>query len=165
MTPSVEDIPLAAILKTSRRSEVILTMQAFYADLDGRIAEQGSTCRMCGKCCNFGSFGHRLYVTTLETAYYLAGNGPPPPITGDVCPHLFDEKCHARHRRTLACRVFYCDPKYKDSQGPLIEEYHARLHALHAEFQVPYIYIDWITMLQVLNMRERKNTQVSNNSL
>ena len=106
---------------------------------------------MCGKCCHFGQFGHRLYVTTLEAAYFLTGGGPPQRIKSDVCPHLIDGKCLARDRRTLACRVFYCYPKAQEWQGPSTEEFHTRLRLLHNKFNVHYSYADWIIVLKALS--------------
>ena len=66
-------IPLTALVKASRRPEVVAAMRAFYAEVDRDIARQPGTCWNKGECCQFGRFGHRLYVTALEVCYYLAG--------------------------------------------------------------------------------------------
>lgn len=42
-----------------------------YAELDDAIAAKGPTCWSSGKCCKFDAFGHRLYVTGLEIAWFL----------------------------------------------------------------------------------------------
>ncbi|MEP0844685.1 MAG: hypothetical protein HRF43_18450, partial [Phycisphaerae bacterium] len=50
----------------------------------GRVNPRPARSPVCwnsGACCNFGAYGHRLYVTTLEVAYYLAG-GPAAGLLG-----------------------------------------------------------------------------------
>ncbi len=143
-----QDIPVAALVEASRRPEVTEAMRVFYAETDRRIAQQTATCWNKGNCCRFGEFHHRLYVTGLEVCYYLAIGDPPPPVTADVCPHAYAGQCHARDRRPLGCRVFYCDPLAQAWQGPLTEERLARLRALHDELDVPYVYADWLTVLR-----------------
>lgn len=130
-------------------------MAVFFAEADRAIAEQPATCWNRGECCRFGEFGHRLYVTTLEAAYYLARAGSPPPVDGDACPHAFEGKCHARDRRPLGCRIFYCDPAAQSWQGPMTERMLATLRELHGQLDVPYQYADWVTMLQALRPGEQ----------
>ncbi|UCD28662.1 MAG: hypothetical protein JSV03_16535 [Planctomycetota bacterium] len=153
---SAEDIPVKAIMKAARRSDLISVIQKLYAEIDSRIAEQKATCRACGKCCHFANFEHRLYVTALEAVYYLAQGNSPPSVAADTCPHLIDGKCDARVRRPFACRIFYCDPEHHDWQGPLSEEYNARLRTLHTEFNIPYIYTDWMILLRALSPNQQK---------
>lgn len=126
-------------------------MRVFYAEAERRIASQAATCWNRGLCCRFGQFGHRLYVTALEVCYYLATGDRPPPVLEDACPHAFAGKCHARDRRPLGCRVYYCDAKAQDWQGPLTEECLARLRDLHRELEVPYFYADWLDVLRALD--------------
>ena len=146
----IEDIPVELLTEAGRRPEVISAMELLYADADRQIAEQNATCLNRGQCCEFGTFGHRLYVTALEVVYYLAAGDPPPPITHNACPHAQPGKCTARDRRPLGCRIFYCDPNQQSWQGPLTEKYHARLRALHQELNVPYFYADWMTVLRAI---------------
>ena len=150
MTVPSNEISMPDLVDASRRPEVVSAMRGFYADADRRIAERGAECWNKGECCRFGAFGHRLYVATLEAAYYIATGDPPPPVTADVCPHAHDGKCHARNRRPLGCRVFYCDPRAQDWQGLLTEQFLARLRALHDELDVPYLYADWMTVMGAL---------------
>ena len=72
------DLPISDVLAASRRSEVIAAMEAFYAEADRLIAARGPTCWNRGLCCRFGEYGHRLYVTAMEVAYYVAR--PPRPV-------------------------------------------------------------------------------------
>ncbi len=146
------DIPVEMLRRAARRPEVVAAMQEFYAEADRQIAAHAPVCWNKGECCRFGEFGHRLYVTALEVVYYLAlaeGAGIPS-ITADACPHALGGKCHARPRRPLGCRVFYCDRGAQHWQGPLTEDCLAQLRRLHEQLDVPYFYADWITVLQAL---------------
>jgi len=161
------DLPLDDVIAAASRADVFEAMRELYAEADRTIAEKNATCWNKGECCRFGQYGHRLYVTALEVAYYLAmGDSPSPTVTVlpgrsslpvlndhsvDACPHAFEGKCHARERRPLGCRVFYCDPNAQHWQGPLTEEYLGRLRSLHERLSVPYFYADWMTILGALN--------------
>jgi len=147
----IDGIPVGSLFDAAGRTEVVAAMRSLYAEADGRIAAMGAKCWNKGACCRFGQFGHRLYVTALETAFYLAMGDPPGSVTDDACPHARDGKCHARDRRPLGCRVFYCDPDALHWQGPLTEECLARLRRMHEELDVPYFYADWMATLRAID--------------
>jgi len=46
-------------------------LRELYAELDAAVSAQSPTCWTSGKCCKFDDFGHRLYVTGLEIAWFL----------------------------------------------------------------------------------------------
>ena len=69
--PANLSIPVKAIRTAAGRRDVVEQMTAFYERADQLIAGQPATCWNKGECCRFGQFGHRLYVTSLEVAYYL----------------------------------------------------------------------------------------------
>lgn len=147
-----DNIPVHAIRHAARRADVLDAMRDFYTKLDHRIAAQPATCWNKGECCRFGEFGHRLYVTTLEAAYYIASSEP---LTAeqskeDRCPHAFAGKCHARQHRPMGCRIFFCDPAAQHWQAPLTEAALDELRKLHEEFDVPYVYADWMHVLEAL---------------
>ena len=141
---------IAAVIAASRRPEVVDAMRRFYEDADREIAARPATCWNRGECCRFGQFGHRLYVTSLEVCYYLATGDLPPAITDDTCPHAFEGKCHARDRRPLGCRIFYCDPNAQSWQGSFTEERLGALREMHEQLDVPYVYADWMAILRAL---------------
>lgn len=165
MWPS-EPIPVAELVACSRRPELIEAVRSLYRELDAEIAGYGPTCWNKGKCCQFGAYGHRLFVTTLEIAYYLAMQsadaGRPQSGTsvgalanqGDTCPHAREGRCQARECRPLGCRVFHCDPRAQQWQGPMSERYLRRLRKLHDELGVPYMYLDWMAALAVLRTQD-----------
>ena len=137
--------------QAAQRADVVAAMRSFYAETDRLIAAHEPICRNRGRCCRFGQVGHRLYVTALEVAYYLAAGPPAPSIADDACPHAYDGGCHARDRRFLGCRVFFSDPASQAWQCPLIEERLAYLRRLHDELRVPYFYADWMRVLASLH--------------
>lgn len=145
-------IPVDALLEAAKRPDVVAAMKDFYEETDRLIAEHAATCWNKGNCCRFGEFDHRLYVTALEVCYYLASGRLPIPPTTDACPHAYDGKCHARERRPLGCRVFFCDPAAQEWQGPLTEERLRCLRQLHEQLGVPYFYADWMAVLGALRV-------------
>lgn len=176
------NLPLNEVIAAAQRPEVVDAMRKFYQQADQSIAEKNATCWNKGDCCRFGQYGHRLYVTALEVAYYVAmgheHDAPFSPrhaggdteiilklskpssalpilqnefVTADACPHAHDNRCHARERRPLGCRIFYCDPSAQDWQGPMTEERLAQLRSLHETLEVPYFYADWMTVLKALS--------------
>src|SRR4029078_2332056 len=131
-------IPVDLLALTANRADIIDEVAALYRELDAEIAAHSPACWNKGECCRFGEYGHRLFVTTLEVAYYLARPSSDPltrvssdrslPVLGsdallslakDICPHAHDGRWHARDRRPMGCRIFYCDAAAQDWQGPL----------------------------------------------
>ncbi len=62
----------APILQASKNPALLAELDAFFGQIDRRIADHQPVCRNRGACCKFGAFGHKLYVTTLELAYFRA---------------------------------------------------------------------------------------------
>jgi len=141
-----DDLKFAALTEAAARPEIIAAMEAFYRQLDQEIAGHDPTCRNRGLCCDFERWGHRLYVTTLEIAYFLDAIKTFPTINADRCPFAIEGRCTARARRPMGCRIFYCAPDAARWQGPLTEKYLARLRELHEELKVPYFYADWMAV-------------------
>jgi hypothetical protein len=61
-----------------------------YDWLDENIKNLDPSCSACGKCCNFDSFGHKLFITTPELLYFLKNIEPLRKMTGQSCPYLED---------------------------------------------------------------------------
>lgn len=87
-------------------------VQEIYQNLDRRLEAAEPLCKACGRCCNFDSFGHRLYITTPELVYFrnnLTENEIPIlPMTDGVCPYRKDRKCSVYPWRFAGCRIFNC---------------------------------------------------------
>ncbi len=62
------------ILQHAQNDALADDVARVYADLDRTIASHKPTCWNYGNCCRFAEFGHKLYVTTAELAYFVRGN-------------------------------------------------------------------------------------------
>ena len=118
-----------------------------YSWIDCETGEQA--CDECGRCCDFESFGHKLFVTTLEMLYFWAGQGELdfPPAANGRCPYQASEGCQARQYRPSGCRIFYCRDLSRDFQQELTEQVLARLREMHEKYHAPYYYAeltDWL---------------------
>jgi hypothetical protein len=61
--------------------EIITRVGDIYKWLDEQLAGQKAVCEICGRCCDFKAFDHRLYVTTPEMMFFADKIGSPN-ITG-----------------------------------------------------------------------------------
>lgn len=148
---------------------VDVALRGLYAELDEAIAAKGPTCWSSGKCCKFDEFGHRLYVTGLEIAWFLGqvgdGESDEPseknanglrlpqfaelstPLPGGACPYQIDGLCSTHTIRPLGCRIFFCQQGTEAWQQDLYEAFLKRLQALHDQLGLEYRYMDWIAGL------------------
>jgi Fe-S-cluster containining protein len=124
-------------------------MAAFYARVDEAVALHRPTCWNRGACCKFGTFGHRLYVTTAELAYFVHGKvGQWRPVTGEAaCPYQEGGLCTAREHRPLGCRIFFCDPAAQAWQPGEYERFLRELKAIGEEAGLEYQYREWLSAL------------------
>lgn len=132
-------------------SPVIKRMAAFYSWLDGRLrlhGELAGSCEACGRCCDFDSFDHHLFVTPPEMMYLAAhvGRQNVRPMEAGRCPYSATRRCDIYEHRFAGCRIFCCNGD-SDFQGELSESALERLKALCTELQVPYRYTDLATGL------------------
>ena len=118
---------------------------AIYSQLDEQIKENPADCSACGKCCDFASFGHELFVTSAEMIY-LKHNVGTKPMPTDRCPYQVDNKCTIHPHRFAACRIFFCKAN-EDFQSELSEQTLNKLKSLCTEFNLPYRYTDLATAL------------------
>ena len=106
-------------------------LKALYAELDAEIGSAAAACRACGRCCDFTTHEHVLYVTELERAFLKAhcgaGDAAAPP---GRCPHQAGAVCAARDVRPLGCRTFFCDAAVGGRGRELHEAFHRRLAPL-----------------------------------
>lgn len=100
-------------------------------------------CRMCGHCCDFDKFGHRLYVTSPELSYLSArlGKDGIKPMLNGRCPYNIGGSCTVYENRFAGCRIFFCNGS-KDLQNSLSEQAVGRFKRLCEEFDIPYRYVD-----------------------
>ncbi len=169
---------LAPIQKASANPALLAELDAFFAQLDQRIADHQPVCRNRGACCKFGAFGHKLYVTTLELAYFRARHADRlqeqnprseqenqraagfslrglttsenATAANQHCPFQQDGMCTTREGRPVGCRVFFCESADEGWQSELTEWALARLREMHERFDVAYSYTEWLAALDEL---------------
>lgn len=133
-----------AVLDASRRADVLAAVGQVYTDLQAAIAARRPACQRSGRCCRFDEYGHRLYVTTMELAAFVAQlHGPGQDRDGRGCPFQVGPLCGAHAIRPLGCRAFYCDASAVPWQADVYEQFHARLKKLHQAMGVAYFYVEW----------------------
>lgn len=132
-------------------------MADFYADLDAAIAAHRPTCWNKGACCKFADYGHKLFVTSVELAYFVRGQCHAwiPPTDHTACPYQQGGLCTAREHRPMGCRVFFCDPAAQHWQNDEYERQLEKLKAIGNRHGVDYRYIEWLSGLEDVAMDTR----------
>jgi len=107
-----------------------------------------NNCKICGKCCDFERFDHRLFITSPELIYFATKLAPDKinPMANGRCPYNTEDKCGAYEHRFAGCRIFCCQSD-KDSQSRLSEAVVAEFKSICTNFQIPYRYVDLKTAL------------------
>lgn len=140
----------------AERGEVAERLRALLNEIDRAVAGSGFACQRSGRCCRFESFGHRLYMTGLEVAWFRSLVGDPsqrsshdavalPVIDAkrDGCPYQADGACTVHRDRPFACRVFFCQEGSDAWQSEQYEAFQAQMKRLHEELGLPYHYMEW----------------------
>jgi len=106
-------------------------------------------CEVCGKCCDFEQYDHRLFVTTPEIIYFVEklGLANIKQMTTAKCCYHVEGKCGVHAYRFSGCRIFCCkgDATF---QSELTESAIKKFKALCAELQIPYRYLELPTALK-----------------
>lgn len=137
------------LLDDQRRAAFEARMAEFYSRVDEQIARRGPVCVNRGACCKFGSYGHRLFVTEVELAYFGMGQAGAirAPDGADACPYQVTGLCTARTHRPLGCRIFFCDPAAQHWQSDEYERGLLELKQIGEEFGIEYRYQEWLAAL------------------
>jgi len=111
-----------------------------YAWLDERLADRPQKCAACGQCCDFESFGHRLFITSPEIINF-SRNIDILPMTTGICPYRKNNKCTVYQYRFAGCRIFSCTADEK-LQSDLSNEVSQKFKSLCQDGSIPYTYTD-----------------------
>jgi len=149
----------AAWLAAARAPEICAGLKAVYQVIADQIEARGPACWASGRCCNFETTGHRLYVTGLEAAYTLTRVNRPlaqadldtARARGD-CPFLSLNVCSVHTIKPIGCRVYFCDRSAQDWQKDLSERVLELVRKLHDRHAIPYRYGEWRGMLALLSV-------------
>ena len=126
-----------------RKAELIDAVARVYEWIDRQPVEKSKPCRICGKCCDFDGFDHRLFITAPELIYFeaaLKGRTLKPMTTG-ICPYNAGGKCSVYPHRFAACRIFSCTGD-TDCQSRITESAIKKFKQICQRFDIPYRYID-----------------------
>ncbi len=124
-------------------------IKEIYKKLEAELASINPGCNACGTCCHFDEFGHVLYTSTTETDY-IRDNVEIPDFDPDknVCPFLVNYECSIREHRALGCRIFFCNPDYKETLQEIYERYHTIIKDLVVSNDVEWQYAPMLKMLK-----------------
>lgn len=141
------------VLPHISRDDLAARMTAFYAEVDEAVADHNPVCRNRGVCCRFEQYGHKLYVTNVELAFFVQDNSRQwrTPVDDGACPYHVAGRCTARSSRPLGCRVFFCDLASRGWQGPEYERRLGQLKRIGAALGIEYRYTDWLSALRALD--------------
>jgi Fe-S-cluster containining protein len=156
----------------NEEAQIIEAVGEILREVDADVAGRRPVCRASGRCCKFETYGHRLYVTGVELAYFAAKESGGSQRKGEEkasvslpqffggekfegCPYQVEGLCTAREGRPLGCRIYFCDEHAQGWQNEVYETYHAKLRAVHERFGVAYRYVEWRAGLREL-MEEGK---------
>lgn len=145
------DLPLVRIGELTEDETFVGVVEGLCAALDQRIASRGPKCANRGCCCKFDSFGHQLFITSVELAYFMARSGAPWLVSSDACPYHQLGRCTVRQARPIGCRIFYCEAVSRDWQTDEMETTLREIKRLHTRFGVPYAYVEWLAALDQLS--------------
>jgi uncharacterized protein len=132
--------------------KIAASVSEIYKWIDEQIlagSALAGQCSACGKCCDFESYDHRLYVTTPEIIYFVdkIGLANIKQIVGGRCCYQVEGKCTVYPYRFSGCRIFCCkgDAVF---QSELTEAAIKKFKALCAELQIPYRYVELTVALK-----------------
>jgi Fe-S-cluster containining protein len=133
-------------------SRLLNMVAELYDWLDLQISNNSDLagpCEVCGRCCDFVQFDHRLFVTPPELMYLAAYTGDEniKPMSASRCSYNVDGKCTIYENRFASCRIFYCRGD-ADFQNRLSESALKNLKSLCTQLGIPYRYTDLHTALK-----------------
>ncbi|MBN1816489.1 MAG: YkgJ family cysteine cluster protein [Sedimentisphaerales bacterium] len=135
-------------------NRIVQEVEAVYQWIDRQIGVLACSiqdgCMVCGKCCDFETYDHRLFVTTPEIVYFSARMDQDEMriMTGGVCPYLYGGKCSVHNHRFAGCRIFLCKESLSSQQqAQLSEESLRRFKGICQTYDLPYRYGDLKTAL------------------
>lgn len=161
--PDPDDVALARQwLEAIGRPDISDRMAAIYAMIGDQVEARSPACVASGRCCNFESYGHRLYVTGLEAAWCIVRlDGTTPLLSIQTvqdarqrggCPFQTGTLCGVHTIKPVGCRTYFCDPTAQRWQEELTERAHEMVKAIHRAASVPYRYMEWRALLELFSV-------------
>lgn len=128
-------------------------LKEIYNKLEQELSRINPGCDACGTCCHFDEFDHVLYTSNIETDYIVNNvNVPHFDKKQNICPFLIENKCTIRDYRALGCRVFFCNPHYKETSQEIYNKYYNMIKKIAIKNQIDWQYAP---MLELLDVKKR----------
>jgi hypothetical protein len=148
------------------KSELLNKVSEIYNWLDSQINEHNDlagVCDVCGKCCDFEAFDHRLFVTPPELIYLASklGGENLKSMPDSRCPYHLICRCTVYKYRFACCRIFSCKGD-KDFQSRLSESALKKFKSICTEFKIPYHYTDLAKALNRHDTWQDAHAQIKN---
>lgn len=137
-------------MKTKEPPEIRLYSEliTIYECLEVELMKLNPVCKQCGTCCKFSIFGHVLYTTNIEVSFITQHVDVPEfDASKNVCPFLKNNQCSIRDFRTLGCRIFYCNPQFKEASHDLYEKYYRMMKDLSHKYNTQWEYLPFLNQL------------------
>lgn len=146
------DLPIDDIRRCSQDAAFLQAVKAVFDSVDTQVGATAPVCINRGACCRFESYGHDLFVTSVELAYFVGCSDEEllAPPDRSFCPYQQGGKCVARVQRPLGCRVYFCEDRSQHWQSDLTEATLRKLAEIGEQFQLEYAYLEWTTGLRKL---------------
>ncbi len=123
-------------------------LRAIYERLETELMTLNPVCKQCGTCCKFSAFDHVLYTSSIEVNFITQYVDIPEfDISKNVCPFLKNNQCSIRDFRTIGCRIFYCDPHFKEISHDLYEKYYRMIKELNHKYNTQWKYLPFLNQL------------------
>lgn len=137
-------------LELNLYSEVVI----LYQYLEKELTQLNPGCKRCGTCCNFSTFDHVLYASSIEINFITQNVEVPDfNVSDNICPFLKDNQCSIRDFRTLGCRVFYCNPHYKEVLNDVYEKYYQMIKDLSGKYNTQWKYLPFLNQLAEFKLK------------
>jgi Fe-S-cluster containining protein len=145
--------PLGVKDGSEKNKEVVARVSEIYNWIDQQQLANKSLagqCSACGKCCDFESYGHRLYVTMPEIIYFVEklGRANIKKMTDGRCCCQVDGECGVHAHRFSGCRIFCCKGD-AEFQSEFTEAAIKKFKALCTELNLPYHYVELPVALKI----------------
>jgi Fe-S-cluster containining protein len=136
------------IVESSKGLNPTSELIRIYQRLEKEVTLLNPGCNGCGTCCNFGAFDHVLYASSVEINFITRhAEVPDFNVSDNICPFLKDNQCSIRDFRTLGCRVFYCNPQYKEVLYGVYEKYYHMIRELSGKYNIQWKYLPFLDQL------------------
>ena len=130
------------------KTKIADAVEEVYAWIDSQDTPKQDPCKACGRCCDFDSFDHKLFITSPELIYFAVRIKPENirPMPTEKCPYNSAGKCKVYQNRFAACRIFSCTSD-TEPQNKISETAIKKFKNICQKFDLQYHYTDLKTAL------------------